>query len=165
MRVLTSVLLASLLLLLPACDSGATENPEDNRVQTIDFILEDLDGNPFQMSSTQGKVVVLNFFAITCPICQAEAADLNALYSAYQAQGVEIIGVALRTSSEEEIRAYVEAFNIPYKVVFDDTIVSQAYRVVGTPDAYFIDREGFTVERVQGFKPMDFVERLVESLL
>ena len=165
MRIAFIFLVVCILVLLPACDSAQDDTAEDDRVQTIDFILDDLDGNPFQLSSTQGKVVILNFFATTCPICQAEASDLNELYQSYQTQGVEVIGIALRTSSEEDIRSFVEAFNIPYKVLLDDTVVSRAYRVAGTPDAYFIDREGFTVERIQGFKPLDFVERLVESLL
>ena len=165
MRLVSTLLFLGLSIILFSCDSGQENTPEDTRVQTIDFVLDDLDGNSFQLSSTQGKVVILNFFSTTCAICQAEAADLNELYSVYQAQGVEVVGIALRTSSDEEVRAFVEAFNIPYKVVFDDTVVSRAYRVAGTPDAYFIDREGFTVERIQGIKPLDFVERLVESLL
>ena len=165
MRLTVKILLVFVLLIVPACDTAQEDPPEDDRLQTIDFILEDLDGTPFQLSSTQGKVVILNFFSTTCPICQAEASDLNALYLDYQTQGVEVIGIALRTSSEEEIRAFVEAFNIPYKVLLDDTVVSRAYRVIGTPDAYFIDREGFTVDRIQGVKPIDFVERLVDSLL
>ena len=165
MNIPVKVLLVFVLLVVPACDTAQDDTPEDDRLQTIDFILEDLDGTPFQLSSTQGKVVILNFFSTTCQICQAEASDLNALYLDYQTQGVEVIGIALRTSSEEEIRAFVDAFNIPYKVLLDDTVVSRAYRVVGTPDAYFIDREGFTVDRIQGVKPIDFVARLVESLL
>lgn len=165
MRLPIKALLVFVLLVASACDTAQDNTPEDDRVQTVDFILEDLDGTPFQLSSTQGKVVILNFFATTCPICQAEASDLNDLYLDYQTQGVEVIGIALRTSSEEEIRAFVDAFDIPYKVLLDDTVVSRAYRVVGTPDAYFIDREGFTVDRIQGVKPIDFVERLVESLL
>ena len=165
MNISSKLLLVCMLVFIASCDSAQDNTPEDDRVQTIDFILEDLDGNPFQLSSTQGKVVILNFFATTCPICQAEADDLNELYLTYQTQGVEVIGIALRTSSEEDIKTFVEAFNIPYKVLLDDTVVSRAYRVAGTPDAYFIDREGFTVERIQGFKPLDFVERLLESLL
>lgn len=154
-----------IVFFLSACDTAQENTPEDSRVQTIDFVLNDLEGNSFQLSSTQGKVVMLNFFSTTCPICQAEAADLNRLYSQYQDQGVEVIGIALRSSSEEEIRAFVDAFDIPYKVLLDDTVVSRAYQVTGTPDAYFIDREGFTVDRIQGIKPMDFVSRLVDSLL
>ncbi len=159
------VLVLGLSLILPACDSNNDQNDGDPRIQTIDFVLEDLDGNDFQLSSTQGKVVIVNFFATTCPICQAEARDLNELYLTYRDQGLEVIGIALRTSSEAEIRAYADAFGIPYRVLLDDTVVSQAYRVNGTPDAYFIDREGFTVDRIQGVKPIEFVERIVESLL
>ena len=152
------------LFVFTSCDNSDPE-PEDDRVQTIDFILDDLNGNPFQLSSTQGKVVIINFFSTTCPICQAEAQDLNTLHETYGDQGLEIIGVALQARNAEEVEAFVDAFNIPYRVVLDDAVVSAAYRVISTPDAYFIDRDGFTVNRVQGFKPLGFVAELVESLL
>ena len=157
-------MIVALLLAFASCDSSEPED-EDTRVQTIDFILEDLQGNPFQLSSTQGRVVVLNFFATTCPICQAEAQDMNELYETYQAQGLEMIGIAIRSQSKQEIEDYVDAFGVPFKVLIDDNVVSTAYRVSGTPDTYFIDREGFTVERIQGFKPISLVEDIVKALL
>ena len=156
--------LLAVLPLLAGCDNGEPDDV-DNRVQTIDFILNDLQGNPFQLSSTQGSVVIINFFATTCPICQAEAQDLNTLYETYHDQGLEIIGVAIRAQSVDEVKAYVDAFDVPYRVLLDDNVVSAAYRVAGTPDAYFIDREGFTVERIAGFKPIGLVAEIVEALL
>ena len=165
MQTINRILLLVLLLTFAACDSNEPEEPGDTRIQTIDFVLEDLQGNSFQLSSTQGSVVIVNFFSPTCPICQAEAEDMNTLYETYSNQGLEVIGVALRAQSVDEVQAFVDAYDIPFKVLMDDAVVSAAYRVAGTPDAVFIDREGFTVDRISGFKPIGLVAEIVEALL
>ena len=166
MKYLPLFILFGLSLTLLSCDSSEEPSDDSDRIQTIDFRLTDLDGNVFQLSNeTNGKVVVLNFFATTCPICQAEAEGMNALYEKYRSMGVEFIGISIRTPSDTALRDYVSQYSVPFRILVDDNIVSQAYSVIGTPDTYFIDKEGWTVERLQGAKSLDTVESIIEDLL
>ena len=124
-----------------------------------------MNGNPFRLSTTQGDVVVVNFFSTTCPACQAEAQDLNDLYLANRTKGLRVIGIALRPQSVAQVEAFRDTYDIPFTILLDDNVVSQAYAVSGTPDAYFIDREGYTVERVQGFKSRSLLDAITQPLL
>ena len=166
MKYVSIYLILSLSFVMTSCDS-TEEPPEDtNRTQTLDFRLADLEGNVFQLSTeTQGKVVVLNFFATTCPICQAEAVGMNTIYEKYKSRGVEFIGISIRTPSETSLRDYINEYNVPFRVLVDDNVVSTAYSVIGTPDTYFIDKEGWTVQRLQGAKSLETVESIIEDLL
>ncbi len=127
-----------LVLLLVGCSD---ENPVEQDVEVPDFRLPDLEGNTFQLSSTQGKVVVLTFFATDCHACQEEAPRLVALHDQFAGKGLEIVAVALRARSVDEVKAFKEAYGIPYRIVIDNGVVEGGYGVSRTPTTYIIDRD------------------------
>lgn len=130
-------------LLLAASLVGCNNNTVEPDPGPPDFILSDLDGNEFRLQSTQGKVVILTFFAPWCPVCQSEAPVLAELHEQYAAQGLEIVAVAVQAESIDQIRAFKADFDLPYRILVDNGLVSSAagYNVVSVPTTYFIDRE------------------------
>jgi thiol-disulfide isomerase/thioredoxin len=60
-----------------------------------DFHLTDTAGNPADLSSERGKIVLLNFWGTWCPPCKKETPDLIRLDADCRSKGVDIIGVAL----------------------------------------------------------------------
>lgn len=50
-----------ILVVFTGCSSDSPTEP--SRPLTPDFVLKDMNGNLFQLSKQQGKVVMLNFFA------------------------------------------------------------------------------------------------------
>lgn len=63
-----------------------------------------LDGSGrFDLSSTRGQVVVVNFWASWCAPCRVEAADLEAVYRATKAQGVTFLGIDIRDDRDKAI--------------------------------------------------------------
>ena len=91
----------------------------------------------------RGKAVWLNFWASWCPPCQFETPVLRDVSDAYADQGLEVIGVSVRESSEDNVRAYAEKYQLDYTIAADVTgAVYDLYRLNGIPTSFFIGPEG-----------------------
>jgi cytochrome c biogenesis protein CcmG, thiol:disulfide interchange protein DsbE len=113
-----------------------------------DFTMETFEGEVYTLSELQGNVVVINFWASWCPPCREEAAYLEATWRAYQDEDVIFLGVDY-VDTEEEALAYIQEFEITYPNGADlGTRISQAYRIQGVPETFFVDRDG----NLQGVK-------------
>lgn len=155
---------ALLLLAVVGCSKNMVE--DDQRRETIDFILKDLEGEEFQLSETQGDVVVLEFFDPFCHACQEEAKSgvLNTFYAEYDS--VQVVGVAPPSRSKKEVKAFKEKYNLKYPLLLDTAGVWQAYRVRRTPTKFIIDKEGWIDGRVLiGTSTKEQLEDIIKPLL
>lgn len=130
-------------LLLVLLVTGCENDPITPDPRPPDFELTDLEGNVFKLSQTQGSVVILTFFAPWCPVCQSEAPVLGELYEEFHHDGLEIVAVAVQADSLDQIRAFKDDLDVPYRILVDDGRVSSAagYGVANVPTTYFIDRD------------------------
>ena len=89
--------------------------------KAIDFTLIDIDGNTFNLSNYNGKIVLINFFATWCEPCKLEMTDLFATYEKY---GDKIIMISIdvdETESLEKIRGIKENYTAEW-IFARDTI-------------------------------------------
>jgi cytochrome c biogenesis protein CcmG, thiol:disulfide interchange protein DsbE len=107
-----------------------------------DFTITSFAGDTITLSEFRGQVVIINFWASWCPPCREEAAYLEATWRKYRDQGVVFIGVDY-TDTEKEALAYMEEFDITYFNGPDvGTRISQAYRMAGVPETYYVAKNG-----------------------
>lgn len=107
-----------------------------------DFSLTGFDGREVTLSELRGQAVIVNFWASWCRPCRVEAAYLENTWRKYQAQGVVFIGVDY-VDTEKEALAYIREFDITYLNGPDlQTRISQAYRIQGVPETFFIAKNG-----------------------
>ncbi len=119
------------------------------------------------LSSLNGKVVMVNFWASWCKPCEQEAADLRSAWQYYKEDGrVVFIGMDY-VDTEPEARAYLEKFDITYPNGPDlGTKVSQLFRIKGVPETYFIDQTGvLRYVQVGPFSSMDQIKSIIDSML
>ncbi len=129
-----------------------------NELASIDFQLEDLEGNKRSLSSFKGKVVFLNFWATWCPPCRAEIASMEKLYKRLKGKGLEIIGVDLQ-EDKKLVRDFVNEYKMTYTVLLDTTgRVGQIYGARSIPTSYIIDRNGMIMARTIGGRQWDTEE-------
>ncbi|MEW6567865.1 MAG: TlpA disulfide reductase family protein [Chloroflexota bacterium] len=130
-----------------------------------DFTLTGFDGRQVSLSALRGRVVVINFWASWCPPCREEAAYLEQTWRKYQDRGVVFIGVDY-VDTEPEALAYIAEFNITYINGPDTgTRISQAYRIRGVPETFFVDRNGqLRGVRIGPLQPPELDERLEQLL-
>jgi peroxiredoxin len=107
-----------------------------------DFTATTVDGQQVSLSGYRGRPVWLTFGATWCAPCRAEAPDIQAAYEQAKPDGVVVIAVYL-SEDAAEVRDYTGRIGLGYVHVADpDTRIASAYRVLGIPAHYFIDRSG-----------------------
>jgi peroxiredoxin len=122
-----------------------------NSLLAPDFTLRDRDGQPWTLSKQRGKVVLMNFWSITCPPCVEEMPSLSAL--AQMAEGNEDIEVVAITTDEswDAVKSVIPPGS-KLKVLFDPekTIVAGKFGSKLFPETWVIDRRGVIRLRVDG---------------
>lgn len=91
----------------------------------------------------RGHPVVLNFWSVTCPPCNAEVPYLRELYRHYSASNAfTLLGID-QADPSEDIQSFGRRFQVNYALLFDATsAVNQRYGVTSLPQTYFIDSSG-----------------------
>jgi thiol-disulfide isomerase/thioredoxin len=85
---------------------------------------------------------VLNFWATWCAPCRKEIPQFVDASERFREQGLLIVGVNLQ-EGKSIVRPYADDFGMDFPIVIDvDGEVGDAYRLLGLPVTYFIDRDG-----------------------
>jgi len=143
--------------------------PEGSETEGFSFTMPLFDGYDYEgepeiaLESLRGKIVVLNFWASWCVTCKDEAVELEEAWRHYQPGGeVVFVGVDY-VDTEPEARGYLETYDITYPNGPDmGTKISQAFRIQGVPETYFLDRNG-VVQHVQ-LGPFRSTEQIIAQI-
>ena len=117
-----------------------------------DFSLENVHGDPVQLSAYQGQPVILNFWATWCPPCRAEMPALERVHQRYASQGLIVLAVnATAQDSEESVSRFLDEVDISFQVLLDPgSTTLSSYQVQSLPTTYFIDRQGTIQDVILG---------------
>ena len=130
-----------------------------------DFALRDLDGNQVKLSDYRGRPVIVNFWASWCIPCREEFPILKSARDAYQAQGLEVLGVAFQ-DDPGSARAYMAKAGATWPALVDpDGAVAAAYRVNGPPMSFFIDPQGVVRSIAYGPPPSGTIDDRIQAIL
>jgi peroxiredoxin len=126
-----------------------------------------LSGEKLALDGLKGKVVLVNFWATSCPGCIREMPQLVETYNKYQGQGFETVAVAMSYDPPEYVRAFVEKSRLPFKVALDaDGSNAKAFGEVRlTPTSFVLDKEGRVVQRILGEPDFAKLHQLIEQKL
>ena len=107
------------------------------------YRLADLDGRPVRLADLRGRGVWLNFWASWCPPCQAETPILRDLAEQYADEGLTVVGISVQETSEADVRAYAERYQLGYTIAADVSgHIFRLYRPPGLPTQIFIGPDG-----------------------
>ena len=130
-----------------------------------DFRLGLLGDGEVTLSDQRGKVVVINFWASTCPPCRTEARDLETAWQAYQDKEVLFVGANIQDKSEPAKR-FLDEFGVTYPNGLDaGGRISIDYGVVGIPVTFVVDGDGTVARRWVGEIDIDTLKGWIDELL
>ncbi len=118
--------------------------------KTVDFELRNIAGDRVSLSSFEGRVVVLNFWASWCGPCRSEIPSMQALYEELEPKGFEIVAINLQEPLST-VAPFVEEYGMSFTVLLDSSgEIGGTYGASSIPTTYIIDRKGFAVSGVIG---------------
>ncbi|MDZ7585280.1 MAG: TlpA disulfide reductase family protein [Thiobacillus sp.] len=116
-----------------------------------------LEGKPIVLDELRGKVVLVNFWATSCPGCIKEMPGMVETYNQYKDRGFEIVAVAMRYDPPNYVANFVRTRELPFPVALDvDGEHARAFgNVQITPTSFIIGKDGRILEQKLG--ELDFV--------
>jgi peroxiredoxin len=128
-----------------------------------DFTLKSLDGEPTQLSSLQGKVVVLDFWATWCPPCRAELPSIDKLNAEFAGK-VEFLGVNDEDSGT--VKGFLKKAGYTFPVLMDGKHqVHRTYGIRSIPVLLVIDRHGVIRQHFVGSRSEQALRSAIQSVL
>ncbi|MCB1125738.1 MAG: redoxin domain-containing protein [Verrucomicrobiae bacterium] len=177
-RTVPAVPVVPMRTIQPAPSAGAAA-PEviatlEAGVAAPDFVSKDLAGKEIKLSSFQGKVVVLDFWATWCGPCRASLPHTQEVAHRFKSQGVVVLA-ACTSDARARFEEFVKQNQAKYPdVVFTcdpnergsatyaERASSKLYGVRGIPTQFVIGRDGKIAAVIVGYSQGD--ERLEEAL-
>ena len=113
-------------------DTGAAQN----------FLLQDIDGENFELKNTKGHWVFLHFWASWCGPCIEEMPTIQILADDLQGENFQI--VMINTAEDEDaIFTFLGELNIELNSLMDaDGLVTEVWKPRGLPTTFLINPQG-----------------------
>lgn len=114
------------------------------------FVRNDIDGQPVDLASLRGRVVLLTFWATWCAPCQIEMPHFIRWQNELGPQGLQIIAISMDDDAAPAI-ALARKRKLNYPVIMGDEQLGSLYGgILGLPVTFLIDRRGTIVARFKG---------------
>ncbi len=82
------------------------------------------------------KPILIHFWATWCPTCKLEASNIEFLSKYF-----EVLTIAVKSGSDDEIKKYLQEHNYTFKVVNDtEGSLSSKFHISGFPTTFIYDK-------------------------
>lgn len=141
-------------------DLGIDEAERDEVDFNASWRLVSADGQELELSSFNGEVILVNYWATWCPPCVAEMPSMQSLYEDYKGR---VAFLFIARDEPEKVQQYLEknAYHLP--VYYELNAPPSAMRSNSLPTTYVLDRNGRIAVKKVG--AADWNSSRVRSLL
>ncbi len=129
--------------------------------------FQTLQQQSFSLTQWRGRVVLVNFWATSCPSCIREMPAMADTWRKYHHRGFELVAVAMEYDPPEYVMNYAQSNPLPFTVALDrQGDIARAFGgILGTPASFVIDKQGRIVQRYLGEPDFRQLHQLIEARL
>lgn len=129
--------------------------------------LQTLEATPFDLRTTRGKWVLLNFWATWCGPCVEEMPTLQKVNAGeFDSDKVRLSVLAVnRQEDASTIRAFLDENKIDLPIAVDETgRFSRAYAITNLPRTFILDPDGVIRYQVIGMMRPEAIRKYIEDI-
>ena len=112
------------------------------------FSATTLKGKSVRLDKLKGKVVVLNFWFVSCPPCRLEIPELNELTKEFAGKEVVFLGIAL--DDPTSVEQFLANTPFEYQQIASGQPIASQYGVKGYPTHAVINKSGKVLFQTMG---------------
>lgn len=115
-------------------------SPETQKtLSALSWSLQDLQGNSFNLSSSKGKVILINIWATWCPPCIAEMPSLQEVYNSY---GNRVDFYFISNEKKNVLKNWMNKNEYELPIYISIGPIPSALNSSSLPTTYVIDKHG-----------------------
>lgn len=111
-----------------------------------DFVLSAVGTDTLRLSSLNGKIILLDFWASWNEKSRKNNETIAAVNAKFSKVDLEIIGVSIDSCAADWVAA-VKADNLPGHQIIDDGSIATLYGITTVPASFLIDKSGIIVSK------------------
>ena len=158
----------SALILALLLGAGLSTPPPSISRKVPDIVLKDLTGQKQRLSTLEGNIVVLNFWATWCGPCQEELPLLSHLTVDYAGKPVRIVAVSIdENKTRPQLAAFLTRRSLQLETWTGATTDTMARAGLGNivPSTLILDPTGEVITRITGEAQEDDIRSRLNWLL
>ena len=125
------------------------------------FTYNDINDNSLSSASLKGKIIILNFWSITCGPCIMEMPELNNLVEKQKEKPVVFIAPAFYSPKEYIVNKFLPQHPFNYQIV--EIKNDDDYNVISFPTHVIIDQNLKIIDVIMGYSPGN-IKRLEDKI-
>jgi thiol-disulfide isomerase/thioredoxin len=116
----------------------------------MDFVLNDVQGEPLSLAAYKGKYVLVDFWASWCRPCRAENPVVVEVYNRYKNRNFDIVGVSLDENYEQWVQA-IQQDGLAWRHASDlkgwNSDIARMYDIQSIPANFLLNPQGRIIAR------------------
>ncbi|HJX03805.1 MAG TPA: redoxin domain-containing protein, partial [Dehalococcoidia bacterium] len=130
-----------------------------------DFTLQSLDGRTWTLSALRGRLVMVNFWRLSCGPCVAELPHFDTVYRTHEgSRPLDLLAVNLGDYTTH-LNNMVAEKGYAFNILLQGAGVGSKYGISSIPMTFFIDEDGIIQKVKRGkFNSPDEIREILNSL-
>lgn len=132
--------------------------------KSIDWTLNDADGEAVSLSDLKSKLVLINVTGIGCGPCRVAIPFLNDLKDKFNATDLEVVALESWGRSERSMQNYIKKYKMNYLFLSSTDEVTKSYNSQSVPTFFILDNQRIIRNVFNGYSEKSTDEKIIKAI-